>query len=94
MTVSSNPVIQTCSFQSLGAFFFMVVSWYVVQDKNMAERQIHSNADILEGTGNGSADTGPPLLGRGGRAGGIAEPPIYRGGATHEEQQDILVATA
>lgn len=36
-----------CFFQALGAFFFFVVSWYVVSDKNRAERQIACNADIL-----------------------------------------------
>jgi len=37
-----------CFAQALGAFFFMVVSWYVVADKQKAERQIHSNAGVLE----------------------------------------------
>jgi len=38
-----------CFFQALGAFFFFVVSWYVVSDKSLAERQIACNADILGG---------------------------------------------
>jgi len=36
-----------CFFQALGAFFFFVVSWYVVSDKSKAERQIACNADML-----------------------------------------------
>jgi len=36
-----------CFFQALGAFFFFVVSWYVISDKLKAERQIACNADIL-----------------------------------------------
>ena len=33
--------------QALGAFFFFVVSWYVISDKLKAERQIACNADIV-----------------------------------------------
>ena len=33
--------------QALGAFFFFVMSWYVISDKSKAERQIACNADIL-----------------------------------------------
>merc|ERR1712034_196021 len=36
-----------CFFQALGAFFFFVMSWYVMSDKSKAERQIACNADIL-----------------------------------------------
>jgi len=36
-----------CFFQALGAFFFFVVSWYVISDKLKAERQIACNADIV-----------------------------------------------
>eukprot|EP00090_Calanus_glacialis_P008185 TRINITY_DN1649_c0_g2_i1.p1 TRINITY_DN1649_c0_g2~~TRINITY_DN1649_c0_g2_i1.p1 ORF type:complete len:563 (-),score=152.44 TRINITY_DN1649_c0_g2_i1:282-1970(-) len=36
-----------CFFQALGAFFFFVMSWYVISDKSKAERQIACNADIL-----------------------------------------------
>jgi len=36
-----------CFFQGLGAFFFFVMSWYVISDKSKAERQIACNADIL-----------------------------------------------
>jgi len=36
-----------CFFQALGAFFFFVVSWYVISDKSLAERQIACNADML-----------------------------------------------
>merc|ERR1712080_347628 len=38
-----------CFFQALGAFFFFVVSWYVLSDKSKAERQIACNADMVEG---------------------------------------------
>ena len=34
-------------FQALGAFFFFVVSFYVISDKVKAERQIACNADII-----------------------------------------------
>ena len=34
-------------FQALGAFFFFVVSFYVIGDKILAERQISCNADII-----------------------------------------------
>jgi len=36
-----------CFFQALGAFFFFVVSFYVISDKVKAERQIACNADII-----------------------------------------------
>jgi len=36
-----------CFFQALGAFFFFVVSFYVINDKLRAERQIASNADLI-----------------------------------------------
>merc|ERR1719266_1430296 len=36
-----------CFFQALGAFFFFVVSFYVIGDKILAERQISCNADII-----------------------------------------------
>jgi len=36
-----------CFFQALGAFFFFVVSWYVISDKSKAERQIACNADMV-----------------------------------------------
>merc|ERR1719347_2305944 len=36
-----------CFFQALGAFFFFVVSWYVISDKLKAERQIACNADMV-----------------------------------------------
>ena len=36
-------------FQAMGAFFFFVVSWYVISDKSKAERQIACNADIVGG---------------------------------------------
>merc|ERR1719436_101959 len=38
-----------CFFQALGAFFFFVVSWYVISDKSKAERQIACNADMVGG---------------------------------------------
>merc|ERR1719385_156910 len=38
-----------CFFQALGAFFFFVVSWYVISDKLKAERQIACNADMVDG---------------------------------------------
>ena len=31
----------------MGAFFFFVVSWYVISDKSKAERQIACNADMV-----------------------------------------------
>jgi hypothetical protein len=34
-------------FQAAGAFFFFVVSWYVISDKSKAERQIACNADMV-----------------------------------------------
>ena len=37
----------TLLFQALGAFFFFVVSFYVISDKVKAERQIACNADII-----------------------------------------------
>merc|ERR1711874_293723 len=49
-----------CFFQALGAFFFFVVSWYVISDKLKAERQIACNADIVgqeNGHGRYSEDT-------------------------------------
>ena len=33
----------------MGAFFFFVVSWYVMSDKSKAERQIACNADMVWG---------------------------------------------
>ena len=33
----------------MGAFFFFVVSWYVISDKSKAERQIACNADMVGG---------------------------------------------
>merc|ERR1711934_1247376 len=36
-----------CFFQAMGAFFFFVVSWYVISDKSKAERQIACNADMV-----------------------------------------------
>lgn len=36
-----------CFFQAMGAFFFFVVSWYVLSDKSKAERQIACNADMV-----------------------------------------------
>lgn len=60
-----------CFMQSLGAFFFMVTSWYVVGDKSRAERQIHSNAAILEST----AEDEAAILAADG------DGPIVRGGA-------------
>ena len=49
----------------------MVTSWYVVGDKSRAERQIHSNAAILEST----ADDEAAILAADG------DGPIVRGGA-------------
>ena len=50
-------------FQALGAFFFFVVSWYVMSDKQKAERQIACNADMLGGeTGAGERDGATPIL--------------------------------
>ena len=43
----SNSNIKWAYFQALGAFFFFVMSWYVMSDKSKAERQIACNADIL-----------------------------------------------
>jgi len=52
-----------CFFQALGAFFFFVVSWYVMSDKQKAERQIACNADMLGGeTGAGERDGATPIL--------------------------------
>lgn len=42
-----------CFFQAMGAFFFFVVSWYVISDKSKAERQIACNADMV---GSGEED--------------------------------------
>ncbi len=42
-------------FQAAGAFFFFVVSWYVISDKSNAERQIACNADMV---GSGEEDRG------------------------------------
>jgi len=39
-----------CFMQCLGAFFFMVVSWYVIEDKSKAERQMHANEALLRTT--------------------------------------------
>eukprot|EP00088_Acartia_fossae_P070919 TRINITY_DN9614_c0_g1_i12.p1 TRINITY_DN9614_c0_g1~~TRINITY_DN9614_c0_g1_i12.p1 ORF type:complete len:587 (-),score=117.68 TRINITY_DN9614_c0_g1_i12:765-2525(-) len=49
----------TCCFmQSIGAFFFMVVSWYVLEDKSRAERQIQSNTAILSSAATGGSGSG------------------------------------
>ena len=59
-------------FQALGAFFFFVVSWYVISDKLKAERQIACNADIL-GPENGHSRYGEDVDYR------ESTQPIYRG---------------
>lgn len=47
-TISFLEAILNCIFlQALGAFFFFVVSFYVINDKLRAERQIASNADLI-----------------------------------------------
>jgi len=62
-----------CFMQCLGAFVFMVVSWYVVEDKSRAERQIHANDALLRTTED--EDVGIVVGGNG---------PILRpGGTTH-----------
>lgn len=61
-----------CFFQALGAFFFFVVSWYVISDKLKAERQIACNADIL-GPENGPSRYGEDADYR------ESSQPIYRG---------------
>jgi len=61
-----------CFFQALGAFFFFVVSWYVISDKLKAERQIACNADIL-GPENGHSRYGEDVDYR------ESTQPIYRG---------------
>jgi len=43
-----------CFFQAMGAFFFFVVSWYVLSDKSKAERQIACNADMVHGGTHGT----------------------------------------
>merc|ERR1719334_620698 len=56
-----------CFFQALGAFFFFVVSWYVISDKSKAERQIACNADMVasEEEGAGASYREEPLDYRG-----------------------------
>merc|ERR1712168_1524293 len=61
-----------CFFQALGAFFFFVVSWYVISDKLKAERQIACNADI-RGPENGPSRYGEDADYR------ESSQPIYRG---------------
>lgn len=46
ITLSILSIVQ---FQAMGAFFFFVVSWYVISDKSKAERQIACNADMVGG---------------------------------------------
>merc|ERR1712113_145021 len=59
-----------CFFQALGAFFFFVVSFYVIGDKILAERQISCNADIIaQETGHHSVH----------QSGSDQSQPIYRG---------------
>ena len=69
-------------FQSLGAFFFMVVSWYVLGDKNRAERQIHTNTAIIENT----EDEAAVLTANG-------DGPIIRGGDARVHHRPNIVDT-
>jgi len=65
-----------CFFQALGAFFFFVVSFYVIGDKILAERQISCNADII------AQETGHHSVHQSGSASGHSSDqsqPIYRG---------------
>jgi len=71
-----------CFMQSLGAFFFMVVSWYVVGDKNRAERQIHTNTAIIENT----EDEAAVLTANG-------DGPIIRGGDARVHHRPNIVDT-
>jgi len=71
-----------CFMQSLGAFFFMVVSWYVLGDKNRAERQIHTNTAIIENT----EDEAAVLTANG-------DGPIIRGGDARVHHRPNIVDT-
>lgn len=53
--------------QALGALFFMIMSWYILDDKNAAERQIHSNQTIPEDEEGGEEEEGGGPIFRGAR---------------------------
>ncbi|XP_023325518.1 protein spinster [Eurytemora carolleeae] len=56
-----------CFAQALGALFFMIMSWYILDDKNAAERQIHSNQTIPEDEEGGEEEEGGGPIFRGAR---------------------------